>query len=75
MELRDQRNAGRWVQLLLQWVNLRPEEAERTFLMFAFYTATSVGVLWLEASTVGLFLEEYGADQLPWIYISGAVIG
>ncbi len=75
MELRDQRNAGRWVQVLLQWVNLRPEEAERTFLMFAFYTATSVGVLWLEASTVGLFLEEYGADQLPWIYISGAIIG
>jgi HEAT repeat protein len=75
MELRDQRNAGRWVQLLLQWVNLRPEEAERTFLMFAFYTATSVGVLWLEASTVGLFLKEYGAELLPWIYISGAIIG
>ncbi|MBD1938514.1 HEAT repeat domain-containing protein [Microcoleus sp. FACHB-68] len=75
MELRDQRFGGRWGQILLQWVNLRPEEAERTFLMFAFYTATSVGVLWLEASTVGLFLDEYGAEQLPWIYISGAVIG
>jgi HEAT repeat protein/ATP/ADP translocase len=75
MELRDQRFGGRWVQGLLHWVNLRPEEAERTFLMFAFYTATSVGVLWLEASTVGLFLDEYGAEQLPWIYMSGAAIG
>lgn len=75
MELRDQRFGGRWGQILLQWVNLRPEEGERTFLMFAFYTATSIGVLWLEASTVGLFLDEYGAEQLPWIYISGAIVG
>lgn len=75
MELRDRQFGGRWLQILLQWVNLRPEEAERTFLMFTFYTATSVGVLWLEASTVGLFLDEYGANQLPWIYISGAAIG
>lgn len=73
--LRYQRWGAKWLQTLLQWLNLRPDEAERTFLMFAFYTATSIGVLWLEASTVGLFLDEYGADQLPWIYISGAVIG
>ena len=60
---------------LLQWLNLRPDEAERTGLMFAFYTATSVGLLWLEASAVGLLLNEYGADSLPWIYIAGAVLG
>lgn len=60
---------------LLKWVNLRPEESERTILMFAFYTTTSVGLLWLEASTVALFLERYGAANLPWIYIASAGIG
>ena len=70
-----QRFGTKWLQTLLQSLNLRPDEAERTFLMLAFYTVTSMGILWLEATTVGLFLDEYGADQLPWIYISGAVIG
>ncbi|MBD2019613.1 MFS transporter [Leptolyngbya sp. FACHB-36] len=61
---------------LLQWVNLRPEESERTFLMFAFYTTTSIGLVWLEASTIALFLDRYTAeDGLPWIYIASAGIG
>jgi len=76
MELKNaQFSQNRWGQKLLQWVNLRPEESERTFLMFAFYTATSVGLIWLEAVTVGLFLDEYGADSLPLIYIAGAAVG
>ncbi|WP_071517232.1 MFS transporter [Geitlerinema sp. PCC 9228] len=65
---------GSIVQRLLEGVNLRPEEGERTLLMFAFSTATSVGLIWLEASTVGLFLDRYGAQSLPWIYIAGALI-
>lgn len=60
---------------LLRWVNLRPEESERTFLMFAFYTATSIGLVWLEASAIALFLERYKAEGLPWIYIASAGIG
>jgi HEAT repeat protein len=59
----------------LRWLNLRPEESERTFLMFAFYTLSSVGILWLEVSVAALFLGEYGAASLPWIYIASAVIG
>lgn len=59
----------------LRWLNLRPEETERTFLMFAFYTLSSVGVLWLEVSVAALFLGEYGAESLPWIYIASAGIG
>ncbi|GAB4381603.1 MAG: hypothetical protein Kow00121_40520 [Elainellaceae cyanobacterium] len=43
--------------------------------MFAFYTLTSVGILWLEVSVAALFLGEYGAKSLPWIYIAGAGIG
>jgi HEAT repeat protein len=43
--------------------------------MFAFYTATSIGILWLEVSAAALFLGEYGADSLPWIYIASAGIG
>jgi HEAT repeat protein len=62
-------------QAWLRWLNLRPEESERTFLMFAFYMLSSVGILWLEVSVAALFLGEYGATSLPWIYIASAVIG
>ncbi|MGB3237329.1 MAG: MFS transporter [Geitlerinemataceae cyanobacterium] len=76
MELKNlQLNRGGIGQRLLQWVNLRPEESERTLLMFAFYTATSVGLLWLEAIAVGLFIDEYGAESIPLIYVAGAGIG
>ncbi|MDB9373227.1 MFS transporter [Nodularia sphaerocarpa] len=57
---------------LLQWLNLRPEEGERTWMMFAFYTTVSVGLRWAEDSTVALFLDEYGAGPLPWMYIASA---
>jgi len=60
---------------LLQWVNLRSEEAERTFFMFAFYAATSIGLVWLEAITTDLFLTRFRAEGLPWIYIASAGIG
>ncbi len=60
---------------LLKWVNLRPEEGDRTWLMFAFYTTTSIGLRWSEDSTVALFLDEFGAKSLPWIYIASAVSG
>ncbi len=75
MEVKNLRfSKGSFIQRLLEGVNLRPEEGERTLLMFAFSTATSVGLIWLEASTVGLFLDRYGAQSLPWIYIAGAPI-
>ncbi|NEQ23952.1 MAG: MFS transporter, partial [Microcoleus sp. SIO2G3] len=64
-----------WSRKLLALVNIRPEEVERTFLLFAFYTATSIGVLWLEISAAALFINEYGAESLPWIYIASAGIG
>ena len=60
---------------LLRWLNLRPEESERTWLMFAFYTFTTIGLSWLDNSTAGLFLEQYGADKLPLVYVGNAVIG
>ncbi|MBD1923231.1 MFS transporter [Microcoleus sp. FACHB-831] len=60
---------------ILQLVNLRPEEGERTLLMFAFYTMTTIGLLWLEHSAVALFLKKYGAEWLPVIYIASALIG
>jgi HEAT repeat protein len=68
----SQKTAGRgW----LQWINLRQEESDRTLWMFAFYTVTSVGVLWLEVTSSALFLGEYGSSRLPWIYIVSAGIG
>ena len=75
MELTDQHTArDRIGRKLLRWINLRPEESKRTFLMFTFYTITSIGLMWLEASAVGLFLEQFGADALPKIYIASSVI-
>lgn len=65
----------RWKQKILQGVNLRSEEAERTFLMFAFYAITSIGLVWLEAITADLFLKTYTAEGLPWIYMASAGIG
>ncbi|MEG4492957.1 HEAT repeat domain-containing protein [Microcoleus sp. D3_18_C4] len=62
-------------QGVLRSLNLRSEEVERTVLMFLVYTLTSVGLIWLELSTVGLFLDEYGADKMPFIYIASAFIG
>ncbi|MBD2597801.1 MFS transporter [Nostoc spongiaeforme FACHB-130] len=63
------------VSRLLQWVNLRPEEGERTLIMFAFYTTVSIGLRWAEDSTVALFLDQYGAGPLPWMYIASAAMG
>lgn len=73
-------NSHQWLnqvklrERFLRWVNLRSEESERTFWMFAFYTSTSIGLLWLETSTVGLYLEKYGAQTLPWIYVASSGI-
>jgi len=60
---------------LLRWFNLRPEEVERTLLMFIFYMAFSIGMTWLEASSIALFLDNYGAEFLPWIAVVTAVTG
>lgn len=66
---------GGWMGRILNWVNLRPEEGERTLLMFAFYITTSIGLLWLEYSAIALFLDRYGAERLPIIYIASALTG
>ncbi|MBD0336352.1 MAG: HEAT repeat domain-containing protein [Cyanobacteria bacterium Co-bin13] len=63
------------IHRLLELINLRPGEGERTLLMFAFYTTTSMGILWLEVSSAALFLGEYGAAILPWIYLFSAAVG
>jgi HEAT repeat protein len=71
---RQPRAASGLGRKFLRWINLRPEESERTLLMFAFYTFTAIGLVWLESSAVGLFLQEFGADQLPIIYIASSGI-
>jgi len=76
MELTNQRlTKNRFGQGLLRSLNLRPEEVERTLLMFTVYTVTSIGLIWLELSVISIFLDEYGADKLPWIYIATAATG
>ncbi|MEM7725209.1 MAG: MFS transporter [Cyanobacteria bacterium P01_A01_bin.45] len=68
------KNTGFSLQIL-QLLNLRPEESDRTLLMFAFYVTTSIGLRWSEDTTVALFLEQYQASDLPWIYVASAVLG
>ncbi|MEB3213504.1 MAG: HEAT repeat domain-containing protein [Leptolyngbyaceae bacterium] len=43
--------------------------------MFAFYTVSYVAILWLEVSAAVLFIDEYGANSLPLIYLAGAGMG
>lgn len=67
-------NPNSSMRRFLKIVNLRPDEAERTLLMFLFYCATSIGAVWLEYSSSTLFLEAYGAENLTWIYIATAFV-
>ncbi|MBW4512531.1 MAG: MFS transporter [Scytonematopsis contorta HA4267-MV1] len=60
---------------LLSWVNLRPEESERTLLIFFTYTLISVGLRWVEDSAVAMFLGKFEPFLVPWIYISSGAIG
>jgi len=62
------------LEQLLHSVNLRPEEVERTWLMFGFYTIVSVGLRWAEDCTVALFLE-YDTSNIAWIYVGSAAVG
>jgi HEAT repeat protein len=57
----------------LKAVNLRPEEAERTVLMFLFYAATSIGAVWLEGASSSLFVGIYDVENLTWIYMATAI--
>jgi hypothetical protein len=63
------------VNKLLTWFNLRPEEGERTLLLFAVFTATSMGMLWVEQTSIALFLESFGVKLLPLIYICSSLLG
>ncbi|WP_231662372.1 hypothetical protein [Pseudanabaena sp. 'Roaring Creek'] len=67
-------NSNSSMRRFLKIVNLRPDEAERTLLMFLFYGATSIGAVWLEYSSSTLFLEAYTAEKLTWVYIATAFV-
>jgi len=67
-------NPNSSMRRFLKIVNLRPDEAERTFLMFLFYCTTSIGAVWLEYSSSTLFLEAYRAENLIWVYIATAFV-
>ncbi|NES84515.1 MAG: MFS transporter [Moorea sp. SIO2B7] len=72
------RSRNHWQQKILRLLNLRPEEGERTFLMFAFYTTTAVGMLWFEQTATALFLDPddgFGSKWLPIIYIASSAMG
>ncbi|MBP0019701.1 MAG: MFS transporter [Cyanobacteria bacterium SBLK] len=74
-QLKSNKERDDWTKKLLNVVNLRPEEGERTLLMLIAYTITSVGLLWLEQSTIALFLQRFGAEGLPVIYIASSLMG
>ncbi len=57
------------------WLNLRPEEVERTLLMLLFNIVVFVGGVWLETTTDALFIDTFGAQSLPFVYVSIALFG
>jgi hypothetical protein len=61
--------------IILNWLNLRADEAERTILMFGVFTTTSIAMLWVEHISIALFLDSFGVKSLPFIYISSAIMG
>jgi hypothetical protein len=63
-----------WGRRVLRWMNLRPGELGRTGSMFGFYVLTSIGILWFEATSSGVFLREFGANYLPLIYLASMLI-
>ena len=67
-------NSNSAMRRFLKIINLRPDEAERTLLMFLFYGTTSIGAVWLEYSSSTLFLEAYKAENLTWVYIATAFV-
>jgi len=64
-----------WGARLVRSLNLRPDEVERTGLMFTFHATTSIGLLWLENTALALFLTKYGTSWLPVIYVASALMG
>ncbi|WP_088240305.1 MFS transporter [Calothrix rhizosoleniae] len=64
-----------FIRQILQWINLREEESERTLLLFIAYTAICVGLRWAERSTEAQLVYQSGVDYLPRFYIASAVIG
>ena len=64
-----------FIKQILQWINLRQEESERTFLLFIAYTAICVGLRWAERSTEAQLVYQSGVDYLPRFYIASAIIG
>ena len=64
-----------WLQNIFKVLNLRTGEGHRTLLLFVFYTLMSMGIMWLEVSSAALFLDRYGADRLPLIYLFTALVG
>lgn len=64
-----------WKQKILKVISIRPEEVERTSLMFGVYTFNSIGMLWLEQTAIALFLQKFNAEELPIVYVASAITG
>jgi HEAT repeat protein/ATP/ADP translocase len=59
---------------ILRTLNLRPEEVERTILMFLFNATVFVGGVWLEGISDSLVLSEFSVETLTWAYMAIAVV-
>ena len=59
---------------ILRTLNLRPEEVERTVLMFLFNASVFVGGVWLEGISDSLVLSTFSVETLTWAYMAIAVV-
>lgn len=62
-------------RFVLSVLNLEPGEARPAGLLSAFYAALVTAFILLQATTFGLFIAEYGSQNLPYAYLTVAVLG
>ncbi|MFB3041605.1 MAG: Npt1/Npt2 family nucleotide transporter [Candidatus Poribacteria bacterium] len=63
-----------WIKKLRFLVDIRPEEISQTVLMFAYFFLVIASHTIVKSTRDALFINKYGAEQLPYVYIGIAIV-
>ena len=67
-------NRSVWIKKLKFLVDIRPEEISQTVLMFAYFFLVIASHTIIKSTRDALFINKYGAEQLPYVYIGIAIV-
>jgi len=67
-------NRSVWIKKLKFLVDIRPEEISQTVLMFAYFFLVIASHTIVKSTRDALFINKYGAEQLPYVYIGIAIV-